>query len=36
MENRIVTTINISEDSEIEYGLRPTKLRDYVGQRKVK
>ena len=36
MENRIVTTINISEDSEIEYGLRPTKLRDYIGQRKVK
>jgi len=36
MENRIVATINISEDSEIEYGLRPTKLRDYIGQRKVK
>lgn len=36
MENRIVTTVNISEDSEIEYGLRPTKLRDYIGQRKVK
>jgi Holliday junction DNA helicase RuvB len=36
MENRIVATINISEDSEIEYGLRPTKLKDYIGQRKVK
>jgi holliday junction DNA helicase RuvB len=36
MENRIVTTVNISEDSEIEYGLRPTKLMDYIGQRKVK
>lgn len=36
MENRIVAPVNIQEDSEIEYGLRPQKLRDYIGQRKVK
>jgi Holliday junction DNA helicase RuvB len=36
MEDRIVATVNTAEDSEIEYGLRPQKLRDYVGQRKVK
>ncbi|MBP1743637.1 MAG: Holliday junction helicase RuvB [Firmicutes bacterium] len=36
MENRIVAPVNTTEDSEIEYGLRPQKLRDYIGQRKVK
>jgi Holliday junction DNA helicase RuvB len=36
MEERIVATVHKAEDSEIEYGLRPQKLRDYVGQRKVK
>ncbi|HSN59021.1 MAG TPA: AAA family ATPase, partial [Clostridiaceae bacterium] len=36
MEDRIVATVNTAEDSEIEYGHRPQKLRDYVGQRKVK
>lgn len=36
MEDRIVAPVNITEDSEIEYGLRPQKLKDYIGQRKVK
>jgi Holliday junction DNA helicase RuvB len=36
MESRIVAPACTLEDSEIEYGLRPQKLRDYIGQRKVK
>lgn len=36
METRIVTPINIEDDEEIEYSLRPQKLREYIGQRKVK
>jgi len=36
LETRIVTPINIEDDEEIEYSLRPQKLREYIGQRKVK
>ncbi|MHC1720709.1 MAG: Holliday junction branch migration DNA helicase RuvB [Clostridiaceae bacterium] len=36
METRIVTPINIEDDGEIEYSLRPQKLKEYIGQRKVK
>ena len=35
-ENRIVTTSEINGDSEIEYSLRPKKLSEYIGQKKVK
>ena len=36
IENRIITTAEINGDNEIEYGLRPKTLDDYVGQEKVK
>jgi len=36
MEKRIVTPVNIVEDTEVEYSLRPLKLKEYIGQRKVK
>ena len=36
MEDRIITPVNLKEDSEIEYSLRPQKLKEYIGQRKVK
>ncbi|WP_315117598.1 Holliday junction branch migration DNA helicase RuvB [uncultured Clostridium sp.] len=36
MDNRFVTPLNIKEDNEIEFSLRPKKLREYIGQRKVK
>lgn len=36
MEDRIITPVNIKEDSEIEYSLRPQKLKEYIGQKKVK
>lgn len=36
MENRIVTALNTDEDSNIEYSLRPSNLREYIGQSKVK
>lgn len=35
-EERFVTSDFISEDAEIEYGLRPRSLEEYVGQSKVK
>lgn len=35
-ENRIISTSEINGDNEIEYGLRPKHLCDYVGQDKVK
>ena len=35
-ENRIISTSEINGDNEIEYGLRPKRLCDYVGQDKVK
>lgn len=36
MEDRIITGVNIEEDNEIEYSLRPKNLREYIGQSKVK
>ncbi|MBU5485530.1 Holliday junction branch migration DNA helicase RuvB [Clostridium sp. MSJ-11] len=36
MENRFVTPLNIKEDNEIEFSLRPRKLKEYIGQRRVK
>ncbi|MCM0648805.1 Holliday junction branch migration DNA helicase RuvB [Clostridium swellfunianum] len=36
MDDRIITSINIEEDTEIEYSLRPQNLREYIGQSKVK
>ncbi len=35
-EERFVTSGFVSEDAEIEYGLRPKTLEEYVGQTKVK
>jgi len=36
MEDRIITGVNIEEDNDIEYSLRPKNLREYIGQSKVK
>lgn len=36
MEKRITTPLNIDEDNEAEYSLRPQRLKDYIGQEKVK
>lgn len=36
MEDRIITALNIEEDDNIEYSLRPKNLREYIGQNKVK
>lgn len=36
MDERIVTAVAIEEDEESEYSLRPLKLKEYIGQRKVK
>lgn len=36
MEKRITTPLNIDEDNESEYSLRPQRLKDYIGQEKVK
>lgn len=36
MEERMVTGVNIEEDNDIEYSLRPKNLREYIGQSKVK
>jgi Holliday junction DNA helicase RuvB len=36
MEERIIAPVNITEDCEIEYSLRPQKLKDYIGQKKVR
>ncbi len=35
-ENRIVTTSELTGDSEIEYSLRPKRLTEYIGQTKAK
>jgi Holliday junction DNA helicase RuvB len=35
-EERIVTPLNIGEDTENEYSLRPKKISEYIGQKKVK
>ncbi|AGK97185.1 Holliday junction branch migration DNA helicase RuvB [Clostridium pasteurianum] len=36
MEERIVTSVNLGEDDDIEYSLRPQRLKEYIGQNKVK
>ncbi|WP_125152692.1 Holliday junction branch migration DNA helicase RuvB [Clostridium rectalis] len=36
MEDRFVTPLNIKEDCDIEYSLRPKRLKEYIGQEKVK
>lgn len=36
MEKRIIAPVNLDEDNEIEYSLRPQKLKEYIGQDKVK
>jgi holliday junction DNA helicase RuvB len=36
MEKRIISPTNLEEDNEIEYSLRPQKLKEYIGQEKVK
>lgn len=36
MDDRIVNTNFKSEDSDVEYSLRPQKLSEYIGQKKVK
>jgi holliday junction DNA helicase RuvB len=36
MEDRVTTAFTMEEDNNIEYSLRPQKLREYIGQHKVK
>ncbi|MDF2882258.1 MAG: Holliday junction helicase, RuvB subunit [Clostridiaceae bacterium] len=36
MDDRLITPLNINEDDDIEYSLRPQKLKEYIGQTKVK
>jgi holliday junction DNA helicase RuvB len=36
MENRITTALILDEDNSVEYSLRPQKLKEYIGQEKVK
>lgn len=36
MENRVITSNTIEEDIEVEYSLRPQRLKEYIGQEKVK
>lgn len=36
LENRIMSSNETSEDSEIEYSLRPKTLNEYIGQKKAK
>ncbi|MDP4143970.1 MAG: Holliday junction branch migration DNA helicase RuvB [Bacillota bacterium] len=36
MEERIVSALNFNEDNDVEYSLRPQKLKEYIGQDKVK
>lgn len=36
MEHRIVTPVSTEEDTENELSLRPQRLREYIGQKKVK
>ncbi|MBV7275313.1 Holliday junction branch migration DNA helicase RuvB [Clostridium thailandense] len=36
MESRIVTPANIEEDKDNEYSLRPKRINEYIGQKKVK
>lgn len=36
MENRITTALILDEDNSVEYSLRPQRLKEYIGQQKVK
>lgn len=36
MEERIVSAVNLNEDIDVEYSLRPKRLKEYIGQNKVK
>jgi len=36
VEDRIVTSFSMEEDTQNEYSLRPQKLKEYIGQEKVK
>lgn len=36
MDERILSAINLGEDNDTEYSLRPKRLREYIGQEKVK
>lgn len=36
MEDRFITSNTIEEDKEVEYSLRPQRLKEYIGQEKVK
>lgn len=36
MEERFVTPLSVEEDTHIEYSLRPQRLKEYIGQKKVK
>lgn len=36
MDDRFVTPLNIEEDNEVEYSLRPQRLKEYIGQKKVR
>jgi holliday junction DNA helicase RuvB len=36
MEQRIIAPSNMDEDNGIEYSLRPQRLKEYIGQKKVK
>jgi holliday junction DNA helicase RuvB len=36
MEQRIITPSSMDEDSKMEYSLRPQRLKEYIGQNKVK
>lgn len=36
MEERILSSDSLNEDNTIEYSLRPKKLKEYIGQKKVK
>ncbi|PRR76778.1 Holliday junction ATP-dependent DNA helicase RuvB [Clostridium liquoris] len=36
MGERFVTPLSVEEDTDIEYSLRPQRLKEYIGQKKVK
>jgi Holliday junction DNA helicase RuvB len=36
MEERILSAVDLGEDVDIEYSLRPQRLKEYIGQNKVK
>ena len=36
MDDRFVTPLNIEEDNEVEYSLRPQRLKEYIGQKKAR